>query len=48
MSANTGGGKGKIEEGFQLLDLDIDSGGTPEWGVVVEVGFKNSVDMGGV
>ena len=26
------------------MDLDVDSGGTPERGVVVEVGFKNSVE----
>ena len=38
-SANAGGGRSKVEEGSQPLDLDIDSGGTPEQGVVVKVGF---------
>ena len=28
--------------------LDIDLGSVPEWGVVVEVGFKDSVDMEGI
>ena len=27
------------------MDLDVDSGGAPERGVVIEVGFKNSVDV---
>ena len=39
MSANTGGGRGKVKEGSQPLDLNVDSGGAPEWRVVVEVGF---------
>ena len=30
------------------MDLDIDSGSTPERGVVVEVGLKDAVDVGGV
>ena len=38
-STDTGGGRGEVEEGSQPLDLDVDSGGTPEWRVVVEVGF---------
>ena len=47
-SADAGEGGGKVEEGTQLLDLDVDSGGTPERGVVIEVGFKNAVDVRGV
>ena len=39
MSANTGGGRGKVEEDSQPLDLDIDLGSTPEWGIVVEMRF---------
>ena len=38
-STDTGGGRGKVEEGSQPLDLDVHSGGTPECRVVVEVGF---------
>ena len=30
------------------MDLDIDSGSTPERGVVVEMGLKNTVDVGGI
>ena len=45
MSADASGRRGKVEEGSQPLDLDIDSGGAPERRVVIEVGFKNSVDM---
>ena len=30
------------------MDLNIDSGSTPERGVVVEVGFENVVDVGGI
>ena len=30
------------------MDLDIDSGSTPERGVVVEMGLKNAVDVGGI
>ena len=30
------------------MDLDIDSGSTPERGVVIEVRLKNAVDVGGV
>ena len=44
-SANASGRRGKVEEGSQPLDLDVDSGGTPERRVVVEVGFKNLVDV---
>ena len=44
-SADAGGGRGKVEEGSQSLDLDVDSGGTPERRVVVEVGLKNLVDV---
>ena len=47
-SADTGGRRGKVEEGSQPLDLNVDSGGTPERRVVVEVGLKNPVDMRGV
>ena len=39
MSADTGRGRGKVEEGSQPLDLDIGSGSTPEWGVVVKMRF---------
>ena len=45
MSADTSGRRGKVEEGSQPLDLDVDSGGAPERRVVIEVGFKNSVDV---
>ena len=38
-SADAGGGRGKVKEGSQPLDLNVDSGGTPEWEVVIEVGF---------
>ena len=44
-SANASGRRGKIEKGSQPLDLDVDSGGAPERRVVIEVGFKNSVDV---
>ena len=30
------------------MDLDVDSGGTPERGVVVEMGLENMVDVGGI
>ena len=30
------------------MDLDIDSGSAPKRGVVVEVGFKNTVNVRGV
>ena len=39
MSANTGGKRGEVEEGFQPLVLDIDLGSAPEWGVVIKMGF---------
>ena len=45
MSADTSGRRGKVEEGSQPLDLDVDSGGAPERRVVIEVGFKNLVDV---
>ena len=45
-SANTGGGRGKVEEGLQSLILDIDPGGAPEWRIVVKMGFKDLMDMG--
>ena len=45
MSADASGRRGKVEEGSQPLDLDVDSGGAPERRVVIKVGFKNSVDM---
>ena len=44
-SADASGRRGKVEEGSQPLDLDVDSGGAPERRVVIEVGFKNSVDV---
>ena len=44
-SADTSGRRGKVEEGSQPLDLDIDSGGAPERRVVIEVGLKNLVDV---
>ena len=44
-SGDTSGRRGKVEEGSQPLDLDVDSGGTPERRVVIEVGFKDSVDV---
>ena len=30
------------------MDLDVDSGSAPEGGVIIQVGLKNAVDMGGV
>ena len=45
MSADASRRRGKVEEGSQLLDLDVDSGGTPERRVVIEVGLKNLVDV---
>ena len=30
------------------MDLDVDSGSTPKRRVVVEVGLKNAVDVGGI
>ena len=45
MSADARGRRGKGEEDSQPLDLDVDLGSTPEWRVVIEVGFKNSVDV---
>ena len=47
-SANTGGGRGKVEEGLQSLILDIDPGRAPEWRIVVKMEFKDSMDMGGI
>ena len=44
-SADAGGRRGKVEEGMQPLDLDVDLGGAPERRVVIEVGFKNAVDV---
>ena len=44
-SADTSGRRGKVEEGSQPLDLDIDLGGAPERRVVIEVGLKNLVDV---
>ena len=29
-----------------MLILDIDSGSAPEWGIAIEVGFEDLVDMG--
>ena len=44
-SADASGRRGKVKEGSQPLDLDVDSGGAPERRVVIKVGFKNSVDV---
>ena len=44
-SADASGRRGKVEEGSQPLDLDIDSGGAPERRVIIEVGLKNLVDV---
>ena len=44
-SANASGRRGKVEEGTQPLDLDVDLGGAPERGVVIKEGFKNLVDV---
>ena len=44
-SADASGRRDKVEKGSQPLDLDVDSGGAPERRVVIEVGFKNSVDV---
>ena len=30
------------------MDLDVDSGSAPERGVIVEVGLKNAVNVGGI
>ena len=44
-SANARERRGKVEEGTQPLDLDVDLGGAPERGVVIKEGFKNLVDV---
>ena len=31
-----------------MLILDIDLGSAPEWGIAVEVGFEDLVDMEGI
>ena len=44
-SADASGGRGKVKEGSQPLDLDVDLGSAPKRRVVIKVGFKNSVDV---
>ena len=44
-SADAGGRRGKIKEGSQPLDLDVNLGSTPKRRVVIKVGLKNSVDV---
>ena len=44
-SADASGRRGKIKEGSQPLDLDVNLGSTPKRRVVIKVGFKDSVDV---
>ena len=47
-ATDAGQGGGKVEDRFQVLVLEIDTGNAPEGGVWFKVEFESTMEMGGI